>query len=306
MSELDYSIIIPVYGAENALEKLHASISEFFNNKYSYEIIYIDDYSTDNSWEVLKKIKQSAGNVTAIRFSKNFGQHAATLCGFKHAKGKNIITIDDDLEVHPKEIEKLIAEQNKSGVDVVYGEYKKLNMPAWRGFLTSIYKTLSRMEDKQKGQGSSFRLLKSELVKKLSANHKQFAFIDELLLWYTRKMAFVPVTANPEYITKKRYKIGSLFSLAGNVIVFSSTFPLKFVTRIGFLLSSINFLIGTYFVIKKFFFKIDVAGYASLIISILFSTGLIIFCIGILAQYISQSLKTINNVPVYNEDEVLC
>src|SRR6476620_2454854 len=98
---VDYSIIIPVYGAENALEKVQESIVSFFENKYSYEIIYVDDASTDNSWEVLKKIKQSAHNTTIIRLSKNFGQHGATVCGFKYAKGSFIITIDDDLEVHP-------------------------------------------------------------------------------------------------------------------------------------------------------------------------------------------------------------
>jgi hypothetical protein len=119
-------------------------------------------------------------------------------------------------------------------------------------------------------------------------------------------MAFVPVEANPDHLEKKRYKMGSLFSLAGDVIVFSSTFPLKLVTRIGLLLFSVNFLIGIYFLIKKFFFKVDVEGYTSLIISILFSTGLIIFCIGVLAQYISQSIKALNNVPAYNEAEVIC
>jgi glycosyltransferase involved in cell wall biosynthesis len=306
MSEFDYSIIIPVYGAENALEKLHESICGFFERKYSYEIIYIDDHSTDKSWEVLKKIKQTHKNTTIIHLSKNFGQHAATICGFKYTKGNFVITIDDDLEVHPQEIEKLIAEQKKSNADVVYGEYRKLHKAFFRSIFTGIYKRLSKMEDNEKGKGSSFRLLKSSVTKKLSANHKHFVFIDELLLWYTRNMSFVPVPSNKNYIEKKRYKMGSLFSLAGNVILFSSTFPLKLVTRIGFLLFSINFLIGIYFIIKKLFLKIDVAGYASLIISILFSTGLIIFCIGILAQYISQAIKTINNLPAYNEDEVIC
>ena len=112
-----YSVVVPVYGSENSVEKLNDSIKSFFEGKSSYEIIYVDDASKDRSWDVLKKIKSHNTNVTIIRLSKNFGQHAATICGFKHARGNYIITIDDDLEVHPEEIKKLmeaVANQGKA------------------------------------------------------------------------------------------------------------------------------------------------------------------------------------------------
>ncbi len=306
MKQIEYSVVIPVFCAGNVLEKLHQSICNFFDNKYTYEIIYVDDFSTDNSWEVLKKIKQSSTNTTVIRFNKNFGQHAATVCGFKHAKGNFIITKDDDLEVPPSEIEKLIAQQKINNDDLVYADFLKLSQSALRSFFTKFYKLISKVEGKQKGKGSSYRLLKSSLAKKIADNHKQFVFIDELCLWYTNKLSFVKVEANQDYLRKTRYKLSSLFSLTGNVIMFSSTFPLKLVTQIGLILSSVNFLFGIHFLIKKFYFKIEVAGYTSIIVSILFSTGLIIFCIGILAQYLAQVLKAVNNAPSYNEDEIIC
>jgi len=306
MSQIEYSIIVPVYCAENAIGKLHESICRFFENKYTYEIIYIDDYSTDSSWQVLKKIKQTNTATTIIRFNKNFGQHAATICGFKHAKGNFVVTMDDDMEVLPSEIEKLIARQKIDNSDLVYGEYKKISQSTLRNFFTKAYKLISKVEGKQKGKGSSYRLLKASLAKKVTENHKQFVFIDELCLWYTNKLSFVDVEANKDFVKKTRYGLGGLFSLTGNVIMFSSTFPLKLVTQIGLLLSSINFLIGIHFIMKKFYFKIDVEGYTSLIVSILFSTGLIIFCIGILAQYIAQILKAVNNPPSYYEDEIIC
>ena len=306
MRPIKYSVIVPVFGAENSLEKLHESIYAAFKNKDSFEIIYVDDCSLDRSWEILKKIKQSASGVTIIKLSKNFGQHGATICGFKYAKGDFIITIDDDMEVHPGEIDKLIETQKQQDSDLVYGIYKKLNQPFLRNILTKIYKLLSKVEGNEKGKGSSFRLLKRLLAKKLSDNHKQFVFIDELCLWYTTKLAFVQIPTNKEYIKKKRYKLKSLFSLTSTVIMFSSTFPLKLVTYIGLILSAVNFIVGLYYLIKKFFLRIEVPGYTSLIVSILFSTGLIIFCIGILAQYLNQSLKVLNNAPSYSEDEVIC
>lgn len=303
---INYSIVIPVYGSENALEKVHQSLVSFFENKYSYEIIFVDDASTDNSWEVLKKIKQTSAHTTIIRLSKNFGQHGATVCGFKHAKGDFIITIDDDLEVHPKEIQKLIDNQKTTNADLVYGLYKKQNQPFFRGIFSGAYKLLSKLEGPQKGKGSSFRLIKKSLTEKLVHNHKQFVFIDELCLWYTKKLAFVDVEANPEFILKQRYKMVGLFKLTSTIIMFSSTLPLKLVTYIGFSLAAINFIIGIFFLIKKFYLKIEVEGYTSLIVSILFSTGIIIFCIGIVAQYISQVLKALNNAPSYSEDEIIC
>jgi len=296
---------VPVYGSANSLELLHKSICDFFENKYSYEIIYINDHSPDNSWEILKNIKSTVNNVTIIDLSKNFGQHGATMCGFKHAKGKYIVTIDDDLEAHPNAIEKLIASQQKTNSDLVYGVYPKLNQSFLRKALTSIYKLLSKVEGKKKGKGSSFRLLTNSLAKKLADNHKQFVFIDELCLWYTSKIDFIDIEPNKNFIDKKRYTIFSLFSLTANVILFSSTFPLKLVTRIGISLSVVNFLIGMFYLYKKIFLKTQVDGYTSLIVSIMFSTGLIIFSIGIIAQYLTQVLKAINNSPSYNESEVL-
>ena len=306
MQQIQYSIIIPVYGAENSLIVLDNSIRDFFEGKYTYEIIYIDDYSKDNSWSVLKTIQEKFANTTVIRFSKNFGQHAASICGFKHSKGEFIITIDDDIEVHPNQIAKLIHSQSASNSDLTYGLYEKLNEPIGKNILTKIYKKLSKIEGKEKGKGSSFRLIKSDLAKKIALNHKQFVFIDELCLWYTNKLLFVDVESNTEYIVKKRYKISGLFKMTTNIIMFSSTFPLKLVTYLGLILSTSNFAIGLFYIVRKSLFKVNVQGYTSLIVSILFSTGLIILCLGIISQYISQVLKSVNNAPSYNEDEIIC
>jgi glycosyltransferase involved in cell wall biosynthesis len=259
----------------------------------------------DDSWDVLKKLKENYKEITIVNFNKNFGQHAATMCGFKYAKGDYIVTIDDDLEAHPRDIEKLITSQQQSNADLVYGVYPKLNQSFLRKCLTSLYKFLSKIEGKEKGKGSSFRLLKGSLSKKLSDNHKQFVFIDELCLWYTSKIDFIDVEPNRDYIHKQRYSMLTLFSITSNVILFSSTFPLKLVTRLGISLATVNFVIGLFYFFKKIIFKSQAEGYTSLIVSIMFSTGLIIFSIGVIAQYLTQVLKASNNSPCYNESEVL-
>lgn len=307
MDTIEYSVVVPVYCADNSLEKLHNALLAFFKDKYSFEIIYVDDYSSDNSWEILKKIKSASGaGVKIIRLSKNFGQHAATMCGFKYSTGEKIITIDDDLAVHPEEIVKLIAVSQKEDADLIYGVYAQRGQSLLRMLLTKCYKALAKIEGKQKGKGSSFRLIKKSLVKKIAGNHAHFVFIDELCIWYTEKISFLNVNANPDPVIKKRYKMGSLFRLSSNVIMFSSLYPLKLMTNAGLLLAFINFVIGGIFLFKKIFLKIQVAGFTSLIVSILFSTGLIILGLGIITQYLLQAMKSINNSPAYNEDEVIC
>lgn len=297
---IQYSIVIPTYYAASSIEKLYAELNNFFSaNNYSFETIIVDDCSGDNTWEVLNKLKAANKNVKIIRLAKNFGQHAATLCGIKFAKGKFVITIDDDLEVHPEEIKKLIEEEAKSGNDVVYGEYGKLNQSFIRGMFTRFYKLGSKVEGKNHGKGSSFRLIKAELAIKLAERHTNFTFIDELLLWYTGRMSFIKVNPNKNYIKKGGYSMGSLFRITGNIVMFSSTKPLRFVTAIGFTLATTNFLIGTYYLLKKFLFRIPVHGYTSIIVSVLFSTGLIVLSIGIVAQYISKIMKDVNQKPSY-------
>ena len=303
---IDFSIVIPAYNAENSLEILYKELQSYFSSiNKSFEAIFVDDSSKDNTWEVLKSLKQKHSNIKAVRFSKNFGQHPATLCGFSYTKGEFVITMDDDIEVHPNEITKMMESYNKTGCDVIYGEYKKLNQPFFRGMLTDFYKMGSKIEGKNKGDGSSFRLIKGELARKMASSHRHFAFIDELLLWYTDKMYFIKVSANKNYINRKRYSLPGLFKMAGEVAMFSSTVPLRFVTRIGSALAIVNFLIGLFYLLKKLLFKTPAPGFTSIIVSVLFSTGLIVLSIGVVAQYISKILKDVNNKPSYYISESL-
>jgi polyisoprenyl-phosphate glycosyltransferase len=306
MSTYDISIVIPVFNASSSISlAVDEVIACMQISAVNFEVLLVDDNSEDDSWNVLQTIQKKHAKISIIRLAKNYGQHAATLCGMKYAKGKYIVTLDDDLEVHPNQIFVLLQEQQKNNVDVVYGEYSKPIVFSLRSVFTAVYKLVSKIEGPTKGRGSSFRLIKKELSDKLVNNHKQFVFIDEVLLWYTEQISFIAVAPNSSAFTKKRYKLKGLFNITSNVIMFSSAFPLKFVTFLGVALAGINFLLGLFYLIKKLFFNIETPGYTSLIVSVLFSTGLIIFCIGIIALYVRQMLRNTNNAPSYNEFEVI-
>lgn len=301
---MKYSLVVPVYNNSKGISDLYDAISSFFKTEL-VEFIFVDDFSQDTSWEELKKIRAKDQRCKIIRLSKNFGQHAATLCGFEASKGEFVLTLDDDLEVLPAEFQKLISKQEATNSKVVYGEYQQKES-AFKQLLKSIYKHASKLEGVKKGRGSSFRLIDGEIARKLAESHKQFVFIDEFLLWYTHEIEFVAVTNNPSALRKSRYKTKGLIKTTANVIMYSTAIPLKAVTFTGFTLAAINFLIGIFFLHKFLIDKIEIKGYTSLIVSVLFSTGLIIFCIGVIAQYMRAILVNLNNAPTYHISDKEC
>jgi glycosyltransferase involved in cell wall biosynthesis len=302
--KITYSIVIPVYNNQEGIEILVDSVVNYFQDQSS-EIILVDDFSMDLTWTRLKELKQTHPEIKIIRLSKNVGQHAATLCGIHESCGESILTMDDDLNILPDEFSKLIETKKQSSAKVIYGEFHT-KQPLIRMFLTKSYKKLSKIEGKNKGRGSSFRLIEGQLARTISQQHSNFVFIDEFLLWYTNEVEFVPVEKNENQRSVSRYSTLDLFQKTSHLIMYSSDFPLKLVTYLGFIMSSTNLLIGLFFMYRKFIDKITEVGYASLIVSVLFSTGLIIFSLGILSQYVRKILRNQNNEPLYYISEKEC
>ena len=303
-NKIKYSIIIPIYNNQEGISVLLDSVVHYAQNTPT-EIILVDDFSSDLTWKKLKELKQKYPEIKIIRLSKNVGQHAATLCGINESLGEFVLTMDDDLNVLPIEFSKLIETRNRVSAKVVYGEFE--SRLGWkRKLLTFLYKKASKIEGKDKGRGSRFRLIDGQLARTMAAQHSNFVFIDEFLLWYTDEVAFVRVEKNDDSSRVSRYSTRDLIQKTGHLIMYSSDFPLKLVTYLGFIMSSTNLLIGLFFMYRKFIDKITEVGYASLIVSVLFSTGLIIFSLGILSQYVRKILRNQNNEPLYYISEKEC
>jgi len=300
-----YSVVIPVFNNEKGLQQLVDTLNSVVFFKKDTEFIFVDDASFDSSWEKLKELKKKQENIKIIRLGKNFGQHGATLAGINESNGKFILTMDDDLEVHPNEFSKLISAQQNSETSLVYGEYQSRERK-FRKFLKCVYKLLSKSEGKLKGRGSSFRLIDGDLARKLAFTHHSFVFIDEFLLWYTSQVQFVDVENYGQAITKTRYKFGGLVRTTMTVMMYSTAIPLRIVTLTGFILASANFLVAIFLLYKFLIDKIKIEGYISLMVAILFSTGLILIGIGVIAQYLRNMMKNLNHAPAFYVSEKQC
>ncbi len=303
---VDFSVVVPVHNSEDTLEELLSRLMSLFNKRgNSFEIIFVEDGSYDNSWSILKELKHKFPDIVkAIKLSKNFGQHNATMCGFSFAKGNNIITIDDDLQNPPEEISKIITTFQDNNSDVTYGIYSKKQHTFARNVMSKGIKKTSKVFMKGTGKGSSFRIISNSIIKRILDHNISFVFIDEVLQWYTSSISFVVVEHRKRQHNKSGYSSSKLFYLGSNLIYYYTNIPLKLMVYGGMIVSVLSFILAIKYFIQKLFYDVP-AGYTSIIVAILFSTGIIVFSLGIIGGYLSRIQIVQNKKPPFHIEELL-
>ena len=210
------------------------------------------------------------------------------------------------MEQEPEAIPDFLSKHIQKKATVSYYIYKNKKTKI-RNALTAIFKFLARLDGKV-NKGSSFRIINRSLIDKINQNNQTFVYIDELILWYIspRKINFTEVAPNNSIQRKQsRYSTLGLIKMALYLILYSTTLPLRAVTLIGFITASVNLFLGFYFILRKLFFNVPL-GFTSIIVSILFSSGIILMAIGILGIYINRLFLAANHSPVFNVEEEQC
>ena len=306
--KLDISVVIPIFNAEITLVELNHQLISFLNGKnILYEVIYVDDHSSDSSWKILQDLQvNNISIVKVIRLAKNVGQHESLMCGLNFSKGESIVTMDDDLEHSPGDIEVLLEAKKVSNSSILYGMYPSDKSQRVRRMLKRVYRFLSKSEGINKAEGSSFRLLDASIVNNIKKHEYSFIWLDEMFLWYNPNPEFVQLNRVENGANKvSRYSLFKLIGLTFNVMLYTTTIPLRLFIYVGFSLSVINFIIGTFYIIKKLALGSQV-GYTSLIVSILFTSGIILIGIGIIGIYLSRLYSLMNKEPRYTIEEKKC
>lgn len=213
MKENFTSVVIPVFNSAATMSELCSRIHNvFISLDRPYEIILVDDGSTDASWAEIEKIKISGNsNISGIKLSKNFGQHNAILCGFNFCKGDLIITMDDDLQHPPEEIPKLLLKYEETKADVVYGMPLDKKHSSMRKAGSYFVRSTSEHSSSKVQGGSSFRLIKRSLTDTIKNNHNHnFLFLDAILGWYTGNFASIEVSHAPRKAGRSGYTFQKL------------------------------------------------------------------------------------------------
>jgi len=299
-SNISYSVVIPAYNCKGTIKQLCTEILETFNEvSETVEIVIVNDGGDIDAWTEIQGVYDHfEEKITVIRFTKNYGQHNATLCGVDNSVGEFIITIDDDLQIRPKEILKLIEESKTSNLDLIYGVYKKKHHSLLKNLGSSYVKKVSKIVLKSPGNGSSFRLITRKLAIEILQHSQSFVFIDELLLWYTDSIGFVVVEHETRKDSKSGYSPLKLFNITFNITTHYTAIPLKIMTYAGIVVSFFSFLLGLYFIYRKLFKDVPL-GYTSVIVTVLFSTSIILLSLGIVGQYLYKLYQAQNKKPSY-------
>lgn len=295
-----YSVVVPVYNAEETLEELVSRLVDTFEKlDVSYELVFIDDNSQDRSWEVLRSLRERHPEIRCFQLMRNFGQQNATMCGFRQAEGRYIITLDDDLQNPPEEIPSLIAELKK-GYDVVFGVYESKKHGRYRRWGSWMINRFYSWTFKTKGRVSAFRILKSHLAKKLLEYDLNFSYINGLIAWHTDRVSRMYVHHEHRPQGRSGYTFRKLLTLSFNMMTNFSLLPLQIASYAGALFASVGFVVGIYFAVKRLLFGSNVSGFTAIIVSISFFSGMILFFLGILGEYIGRIHLNINRRPQYS------
>lgn len=297
INKMKISICIPVYNGAMTITALVEEVKKTLH-KYEFEIILINDGSKDNSEEVCVNITKQYDFVKFIALRKNFGEHNAVICGLNYATGDYTVIIDDDFQNPPSEILALIDEANK-GYDVVYSRYEE-KKHHWFRNLGSKFNDLvaTWLLDKPNGLYlSSFKLIRKEVVEEIVKYKGPFPYIDGLILRVTDNIGTKTVEHTKRVEGESNYTLSKLISLWLNMFVNFSIKPLRIATVVGVAISVCSFILGIYFIVEKLLLPDASLGWTSLMVSILFLSGIQLIFLGIIGEYLGKQYLDQNGTP---------
>jgi dolichol-phosphate mannosyltransferase len=307
-SNIYFSIVIPIHDEEENIPELYRRLSPIMEDlcdkeghpRDSWEIIMVDDGSTDRSWQIIKELHKNNVGVKGVSFSRNFGHHIAITAGLDYAKGDAIILMDGDLQDPPEEIPRLYA-KFVEGFDLVYGIRKERHDPLLKKTTSHLFWwILRRFTGVNMPQGQTMlRILSRRLVDVLKEMKEYARFIHGMMAWAGFNVATVEVEHNARIKGKSKYNIPRLFKLAFHAVTSFSTVPLRLAIYTGLMASFISFMVGLYFIYKKIVYHISVPGYASIIVSIFFVGGIQLLMLGIFGEYLGRTYQETQRRPLY-------
>ncbi len=295
------SIVIPVYYSENSLKPLTARLLEVLPTIASdYEIIMVNDGSKDGSWKVIEELEKTHPQVKGICMMRNYGQHNALLCGIRAAKHELTVTLDDDLQHDPALIPVLI-EKLTEGYEVVYGSPLEERHGIFRDMASVITKaTLSTvMNAKSARHVSAFRVFYTYLRDAFANYQGPAVSLDVLLTWGTSDFGFVEVPHRKREIGVSHYNFRKLVMHALNLLTGFSTIPLRLATGIGFLFLFFGLIIFTYVLIRFLVQGGVVPGFTFLTSVIVIFSGVQLFTLGIMGEYLARMHFRLMDKPTY-------
>ena len=301
------SFVIPCYrssktigGVVNEIESTMAQLA------YEYEIILVNDSSPDDTFTVISALAEADGHITAVDLAKNFGQHAALMCGIRHSSGDILVCLDDDGQTPADEVGKLL-EKIEAGCDVVYASYDHKQHSGFRNFGSRVNAWMTEiMLGKPKELSlTSYFAAKRFIADEMLRYENCFPYVMGLVLRSTKNICNVPVNHRSREQGQSGYTLGKLLSLWMNGFTSFSIKPLRIAAYFGALTALAGFIYALIIVIRHFAVGMAPLGWSSTTALLLILGGVILLVLGLIGEYIGRIFMCVNSSPQYVERSVV-
>lgn len=300
MRKKEISVIIPVFNSSENLEELSSQIDHNLKS-FDYELVFINDASSDDSWGIITKIAQNNQKVLGINLRKNCGQDNSILAGLRNSSGEIVVIMDDDLQHSPADIIKLVN-ACKNGYDVCYANFITKKHSVIKNFGSRLNGFVARiLLSKPKNiYLSPFKAIKKEIADEVIKYESPYTYIDGIILDITSNLAQV----NVEHFERKKGR--SNYTLKKSVSVFFRLFtgfsivPLRIATYLGLVITCFGFALIFKYLYDFFILKDFVEGWTTIVILIIFFGGLVLTTLGLIGEYLGRTFLSINKKPQYS------
>jgi glycosyltransferase involved in cell wall biosynthesis len=302
LSKIEISVVVPVYReADNVAPLCRRLVPVLERITAHFEILFVDDGSTDDTLAAVRAENARDPRVHAISFSRNFGKEIAIAAGLDHAGGEAVVIMDADLQHPPETIERFV-ELWRQGYVMVYGQRTDRvgESKVKRGFTHVFYRLFARFGETSLPKGAGdFRLIDRTGVETLRALGERARFSKGLYAWIGFKQTGVPFTVEERQFGTTKWSFRRLFRFAFDGITSFSTVPLRVWTYLGLLISLVSIATAVYFAVRTLLYGSDVPGYPSLIVSVMFFSGIQLMSLGIIGEYVGRIFAEVKRRPLY-------
>ena len=304
MKEIEISIVIPVYNSSSIIEELHKQIAEAMS--VSYEIIFVNDCSIDDSWKKIISLSKQYKYITGINLRKNSGQDNALLAGLRIAKGNYCVIMDDDLQHNPSDILALYNECKK-GFDVCYANFTSLKQTTVKNIGSSTNgKMAELLVSKPKGiYLSPFKIINKSTVLEIAKFAGPYPYIDGIILTITQNLCQVNVEHQLRHSGKSNYTFSKSAAVFMKLFTGFSVLPLRLATITGCIATFTGIVLLIKYLYDYFIAKNFIEGWTTVVVLIILFGGLILITLGIIGEYIGRMYLTLNNKPQYSISEIV-